>query len=284
MSRDAKKHSATESGIRKKNLKKYEDLTIVDDFMFGKVFRNPDRCKKLLQLILGVKIRHIEFLDTQEVFEPTYGAKGIRLDVYVEDDNDMVYNVEMQTNDVDNLPKRSRYYQSVIDINIIEKGSSYNALKKNFVIFICTFDLFGKGRHIYRFENICKEDKEIYLGDGTEKIFLNTRGVMDDVDKDLKNFLTYLESKMPQDEYTKELDDAVDSAKHNPEWEREYMKYYLDLQDAREEGRAEGKEDKLVDQIKKKLEKGKQISTISDEVEEAEDYVKELIEKYKLNK
>ena len=68
MSRDAKKHSATESGIRKKNLKKYEDLTIVDDFMFGKVFRNPDRCKKLLQLILGVKIRHIEFLDTQEVF------------------------------------------------------------------------------------------------------------------------------------------------------------------------------------------------------------------------
>lgn len=80
----------------------------------------------------------------------------------------------------------------------------------------------------------------------------------------------------------------MDSAKHNPEWEREYMKYYLDLQDAREEGRkegrAEGKEDKLVDQIKKKLEKGKQISTISDEVEEAEDYVKELIEKYKLNK
>ena len=52
----------------------------------------------------------------------------------------------MQTTKKDNLPKRMRYYQGMIDLNILEKGESYKALKKSFVIFICTFDLFGQGR------------------------------------------------------------------------------------------------------------------------------------------
>lgn len=46
----------------------------------------------------------------------------------------------------DNLPKRMRYYQGMIDLNILEKGENYKNLKKSFVIFICTFDLFGLGR------------------------------------------------------------------------------------------------------------------------------------------
>ncbi len=152
--------------------KKYEELTITDDFMFGKVMRDPGRCSKLLEIILGVRIREVVFLEDQNSLNPDYDAKGIRLDIYLEDAQNTVYNVEMQTQDTGVLPSRSRYYQSVIDINLIEKGARYKELKKSYVIFICTFDLFGRGRHIYHFENRCREEPEIKLKDGTEKILL----------------------------------------------------------------------------------------------------------------
>jgi len=126
--------------------KKYEELTINDDFMFGKVVRDPKRCKKILEIILDVKIQEIVFIDDQESIKPDYDAKGIRLDIYVEDNKKTVYSVEMQIENVGYLPKRSRYYQSVIDINLLEKGTKYEALKTSYVIFICSFDLFGRRR------------------------------------------------------------------------------------------------------------------------------------------
>ena len=67
----------------------------------------------------------------------------------------------------------------MIDLNILEKGDDYNHLKKSYVIFICTFDPFGLGRHIYTFENRCSEDTTLTLNDGTVKIILNTKGTLD---------------------------------------------------------------------------------------------------------
>ena len=137
--------------------KAIEDLTITDDFMFGAVMRNPNLCKPLLELVLGVKIRKIEYPELQKVIDARYGSKAVRLDVYVEDEAGTVYDVEIQTTRKKHLPKRMRYYQGIIDLNILEKGDDYSALRKSFVIFICTYDPFGKGRWIYTFENRCRE-------------------------------------------------------------------------------------------------------------------------------
>lgn len=102
--------------------KKYEELTITDDFMFGKVMRNPKRCKKLLEIILNVKIQKVEFIDDQQTVDSDYIARGIRIDVYAEDNANTVYSVEMQARNTGELPVRNRYYQSAVDINLIEKG------------------------------------------------------------------------------------------------------------------------------------------------------------------
>ena len=132
--------------------KPIEELTIVDDFMFGAVMSDSKYCKPLLELVLGVKIRKIEYPELQKAVDERYGSKSIRLDVYVEDDAGTVYDVEIQTTDKRNLPKRTRYYQGLIDLHILEKGEDYAALRKSFVIFICTYDPFGKGRWAYTFE------------------------------------------------------------------------------------------------------------------------------------
>ena len=41
--------------------KKFEDLTISDDFMFGIVMRDPKYCKPFLETILNIKISRIEY-------------------------------------------------------------------------------------------------------------------------------------------------------------------------------------------------------------------------------
>ena len=125
-------------------MKKYEELDITDPFIFAKVMSEKELCKPLLENILNIKIRDIVYVDYEETIQMTAKSKVIRLDIYVEDDNNTVFNLEMQTTTYKELPKRSRYYQGIIDLNMIEKGESYDILKESYVIFICTFDFLKK--------------------------------------------------------------------------------------------------------------------------------------------
>ena len=94
-------------------IKAWEKLEIKDDFMFAKVMRDKKLCKKLLERLLQTKIKDIVYLEEQKSIDIEKDAKSIRLDVYIEDGN-RVFNLEMQTTNKRNLPKRSRYYQGMI--------------------------------------------------------------------------------------------------------------------------------------------------------------------------
>ena len=142
----------------------------------------------------------------------------------------------------DNLPKRMRYYQGMIDLNILEKGENYKNLKKSFVIFICTFDLFGLGRHVYTFENRCIEDLELPLGDDTTKIILNTKGTLDDVSPEMKRLLDYVDGKGVSDTFTRDLEEAVQSARQNEKWRLDYMTLQMNYQEKYEQGIEQGRE------------------------------------------
>lgn len=74
--------------------KKFEVLTISDDFMFGIIMRNPKYCKPFWETILNIKISRIEYPQDQKTINLSLDAKSIRLDVYVEDDSNTVYNIE----------------------------------------------------------------------------------------------------------------------------------------------------------------------------------------------
>lgn len=153
----------------------WENLKISNDFIFAKVMRNPQLCKGILERLLEICIDHIVYPEEQKTIDITKDSKSIRLDVYLKDGKGTVYNIEIQTTNSKNLPKRTRYYQGMIDLNAIEKGSDYMQLPQSFVIFICTFDAFGTGQQKYTFRNVCKEEPNIALNDGTVKIFFNTK-------------------------------------------------------------------------------------------------------------
>ena len=256
-------------------VKTYEELELKDDFMFSVIMRDPKYVKPFLETILRIKIAKIEYPEVQKNIDIAAGAKGIRLDVYVEDEKHTVFNLEMQTTTARNLPKRMRYYQGMIDLNILEKGDDYNHLKKSYVIFICTFDPFGLGRHIYTFENRCSEDIALTLNDGTVKIILNTKGTLDDVSPEMKRLLDYVDGKGVSDTFTRDLEEAVQSARQNEKWRLDYMTLQQEYRERFQEGKVEGiKEGKI-----EGLREGKIVGKIETLYEELHMTVVEIAEK-----
>ena len=256
-------------------VKTYEELELKDDFMFSVIMRDPRYVKPFLETILRIKIAKIEYPEVQKNIDIAAGAKGIRLDVYVEDEKHTVFNLEMQTTTARNLPKRMRYYQGMIDLNILEKGDDYNHLKKSYVIFICTFDPFGLGRHIYTFENRCSEDTTLTLNDGTVKIILNTKGTLDDVSPEMKRLLDYVDGKGVSDTFTRDFEEAVQSARQNEKWRLDYMTLQQEYRERFQEGKVEGiKEGKI-----EGLREGKIVGKIETLYEELHMTVVEIAEK-----
>lgn len=79
-------------------------------------------------------------------------------------------------------------------MQLIDKGQTYRKLNHSFIIFICLSDVLGHGRHIYTFENLCKESP-VFLWEMKLQNFLNADSKMDDVSKELKAFLDYAAGK-----------------------------------------------------------------------------------------
>ena len=223
--------------------KRIEELEIWDDFMFGAVMSNKELCKHLLEIILQKKIKDIRYTELQKAINLQYDAKSIRLDVYVEDDTESVYNIEIQTTNEKNLPKRSRYYQGMIDLNVLDKGESYSKLKKSYVIFICNYDPFGKGRCLYRFENVCVDDPSILLEDDAIKIIINPYGKdRDQFGNGFRALMEFLKNGQISDTYTESLKEEITEVKESEEWRRRYMKLFIRDCENIELGKEIGKE------------------------------------------
>lgn len=235
-----------------KTLKKtLDELTLMDDYMFAAVMRNKDILKRLLECILNINISRIEFLEAQKTEKTSYESKGVRLDLYVVDENGIIYNVEIQTSDKRNLPKRMRYYQSAIDISVLNPGDDYNKLRNSYIIFICNYDPFEQNRYIYTFENTCREDPELKFGDESYKIVVNTKGCKGEISEELKEVIMYLDLEKVTGGFSRELDDAVKSVKDNEANRLEYLRHYIRNNEIKAEGREEGrKEGEITQTIK----------------------------------
>ena len=227
-----------------KKFKDYSELRFTDDFMFCKIMStNLDLCKEVLELILDVKIAKLELAESQKTMDITALAKSIRLDVYVEGDENTVYDVEMQTTLATDMAKRTRYYQGMIDLNLIEKGSPYSELKKTYIIFICLENPFkdsGKNLPIYTFENVCLQDKEIKLNDDAYKVIINAAGDRTNLSDNMCAFLDYLQGREAESNLTKAIEQSVDNAINRSDWRVEYMTLNAKIMEERAEARAEG--------------------------------------------
>ena len=237
----------------KRQIKPFEELTISDDYLFKRIMIEKDICMRFLESLLQVKIKDIKYIGVEQGFKETYLGKGIRLDVYIEDENNTIYNIEMQAPSKDNkyLGKRIRYYQALIDSAILNRGDKYKNLKNLYIIFICTFGLFHCKRQVYFFKNYCSDDKNIRLEDGVTKIIISTKGKEEkNPDKDLKAFIDYVNGILPDNDFVQTMNSRIGEIKQKESERSLYMQYELRLRDEREAGRLEGKQEEKVENIR----------------------------------
>ena len=208
---------------------KFQKLNLSDDFLFGKVMQDEEILKILLEKVLGFAIKNVVLVQPQRVIEIDPEAHGIRLDVYADDEDGSRYSVEMQKENEYNIAKRSRYYLSMMDLDLLEKGVSYNELKHSFVVFLCLFDPFRRKRQKYTFERKCIEEDDLFLGDETSVVVLTD---VDEVggDEDIEKFFRYVISSTAamaeslDNEFVNKIHERVVEVKNNKDLEVEFVK------------------------------------------------------------
>ena len=225
--------------------KSYDELTFADNFLFCKILESDqDLCKDLIELLLDIKIDHLESPIAERTMQESFDAKSVRFDVYTKDDK-RIFDLEMQTTAPNNLSKRARYYQSVIDMDNLSHGESYIKLKDSYVIFLCLDDVFKKGLPVYSFENICNQDKRIKLNDRTYKIFFNAKNCDKLKTEEQKDFFKFLKGSKAASSLSRRIEKKVEYAKKNPDWRRNYMTWQQTIDEEKalafEEGKSEGR-------------------------------------------
>lgn len=228
---------------------KFENLTIQSDFIFKKVMSRKRICIHLLEELLQIKIADISYFEAEKSLEPDYASRGIRLDIIVADDKNTHYNLEMQVNNIKNpdtkhyvLPKRTRYYQALMDIDLLQKGQEYDLLPPTYIIFICVFDFFAKGNYVYTFKKRCLEDLNLELSDEATTMILNTKGTNGNISKDIKSFYDYVNNHIINSDFTRQIDDEISYLKLDSKVRREFMLLEARLLDERREGRVDEKD------------------------------------------
>lgn len=220
----------------------------------------PQAHEAALRIILGDQsLNLMPPMQTEKEFRTAPWLRSIRLDVFAMDEERRIYDTEMQSERRNDLRKRSRYYQGLMDSSLLEPGSvSFNCLNDVYIIMITPFDLFGEGKYCYTFRPYCEEDKKISLDDGAVRIFLNTRGTNDgEVRKELVDFLHYVETtneaaaQCSGSQNIQKIHDCVKQIKASEEMGVKYMQTWeekvIERERGRAEGRAEGKAEAIID-------------------------------------
>lgn len=267
--------------------KPFEQLNFADDGMFQAVMKNPEASAELVERLLGVRVKGVKYPKLEKKIAPYYATKGVRLDVYLKD-VDKIIDVELQTYEMDALGKRTRYYQSMVDIDSLMKGDDYSELKDSYILFICKFDPFHDeneqphGLYRYTFRNICEENSLVNLDDKCLKVVYNASAYEKAEDPKVRALLRFIQTNEPgEDPFAKQLEDFVAKARQNEKFKREYLAMNLHDRDmmkiGEREGVAKGAEQKALEAAKKLYSNGVSIDIIANSLEMTQEQVKEIV-------
>ena len=245
---------------KKKKSPSWEELTFANNFLFCKIMESePELCRRILEILLDIKIERLEAPQSEKTMYETLDSKSVRFDVYTKDKKH-VFDIEIQTTVNKKLPKRARYYQSVIDMDNLSRGDKYSKLKDSYVIFLCLEAPFKKSLPVYFFENTCRVDPSIKLNDRAYKVFFNASEYDRIKDDEARAFLKYLKEQSAQSDLTQSIEEKVTFAKRNKTWRKQYMTWQQTIDDEKEddyeEGLAEGASKKALEAAENLLRMG----------------------------
>lgn len=234
--------------MQAKESKTLQELNLTDDFLFDVATEELENCKAIIELTTGLRLKSLKWKSGQKVIHNLPGKRGVRLDFIAESEDGRIFDVEMQNRNEGNIPKRTRFYQALIDAPILKSGErGFDKMNPLYIIIICNYDPYGKKKYCYTFDNQCKEVPGLRLGDEVTKLLLSTKGEnKEEVSKELVDFLHYVtesnENGLPDecDERLKCLHESIREIKASADMEVEYMKMEERERIIRDEGKQIG--------------------------------------------
>lgn len=280
------------------NLETKDVVSNLSDFaLFLTVMKHREAYQNTLSIILEEPDIQLREVKVEQVILNKSGRRAIRLDAWALSADERQFDMEMQNRaNQDSLPKRSRFYQGLMDTPVLKSGKKtrYKYLPSTTIIFITQDDIFKKDLAKYTFTEQCEEVKGLKLEDGTTKIFLNMTSK--NGSKELVSLLQYMKSTdinnpniQVRDKRLLNLDKIVTQVKESEEWEAVKMDILdIGIQKGMEQGIEHGIERGLEAGIKALIETCKkfQISKedarnqIIENFELTEDRAEECIKKY----
>ena len=241
------------------NLNGFENVryTFTNKLVFPLIMQDPEKCRTFLERLFpdrkisDLRIKNKESLPDratpERTIEASLSSHGIRLDVLFEG-SDAWYDIEMQVESQKDLPKRSRYYHSLMDQAFLKRSESYDTLNPQYVIFICAFDPFGRGAAVYEFE-MASPETGLKLKDESYTILLNTKAEIDSIPDKLKSFYNYIDKQVidSSDDFIKDIHGEVVELNDDTKWRGAIMTIGDWLDEKYRDGLAKGKADGLVE-------------------------------------
>ena len=235
-------------------LPQYHQFNLSDFALFLSVMKVKKAYQNVLSIILDEPELQLQEVKVEQVVLNKSGKRAIRLDAWAVDSDSRVFNTEMQnkTKD-DDIRKRSRFYQGLLDTPILKAGkkTKYKNLPSTVIIFITQEDIFGRDLARYTFIEKCEEAEDLNLEDGTKKIFLNMTSR--NGRPELVSLLQYMkDTRMNnpeikvKDKRIKELGDIVEEVKQSEEWEAVNLNI---LEFGMEKGMEKGMEALILDNL-----------------------------------
>lgn len=234
--------------MQAKESKTLQELNLTDDFLFDVATEELENCKAIIELTTGLRLKSLKWKSGQKVIHNLPGKRGVRLDFIAESEDGRIFDVEMQNRNEGNIPKRTRFYQALIDAPILKSGErGFDKMNPLYIIIICNYDPYGKKKYCYTFDNQCKEVPGLRLGDEVTKLLLSTKGENEEeVSKELVDFLHYVTESNENglsdecDERLKRLHESIREIKASADMEVEYMKMEERERIIRDEGKQIG--------------------------------------------
>lgn len=155
-----------------KDLVRLRNFRLLDDDFMRKVFDgDPLYIQIVLRIVLNMPDLVVIHVQT-EMFVENLLKRSVRLDVLATDSSGRKFNVEIQRSDEGADSRRARYNSSMLDANVVKKGTKFYDLPETWVIFITENDIFEQGWDVYKVERTIERMGKKF-DDGAHIVYVN---------------------------------------------------------------------------------------------------------------
>lgn len=148
------------------------EFTLFDDDFMREFFQDNIECVELVvQVILENPKLKVKSVDIQHDIK-NYGHRDVTFDIVAVDEDNKIYDIEIQRSNHGAIPKRARFHSSILDVKSLDAKDDFSKLPETYIIFITENDVLKNGLAIYHIERKILETNELF-DDNAHIIYVN---------------------------------------------------------------------------------------------------------------